>query len=250
MWRLNINRIVNSLFSMESQMIEVRKSTDRGHANHGWLDSHHTFSFGGYHDPEHMGFSDLRVINEDRIAPGSGFGAHSHRDMEILTYVLDGALAHRDSMGNGSVIRPGDVQRMSAGKGVTHSESNAAEDQTHFLQIWIEPNVLGIDPGYEEKRFEATQKRGQLRLIASPDGRDGSITIHQDAKLYAGLFNGAETQSVPLPARRRAWLHVARGEIVANGVTLKTGDALKLIDETKLELEQGKEAEVLLFDLA
>jgi redox-sensitive bicupin YhaK (pirin superfamily) len=231
-------------------MIEVRKSTDRGHANHGWLDSHHTFSFAGYYDPEHMGFSDLRVINDDRIDAGSGFGAHSHRDMEILTYVLDGALAHRDSLGNGSVLRPGDVQRMSAGRGVTHSEFNQADGQTHFLQIWIMPNVMGIEPGYEEKRFDPAQKRGRLCLIASPDGADGSVMIHQDARLYAGLFDGEEQLSSALPIGRRGWLHVARGEIVANGIELKAGDAIKLVDEPQLELKQGKQAEILLFDLA
>jgi redox-sensitive bicupin YhaK (pirin superfamily) len=232
------------------QMIEVRKSSDRGHANHGWLDSYHSFSFAGYHDPKHMGFSDLRVINEDRIEAGSGFGAHSHRDMEILTYVLDGALAHRDSLGNGSVIRPGDVQRMSAGTGVTHSEFNDAEGRTHFLQIWIMPNVSGIAPSYEEKRFEPAEKRGRLRLIASPDGSDGSVKVHQDANVYAGLFDGDERASVPLTAGRRGWLHVARGEVLANGVALKAGDALKLVDEARLELEHGNQAEVLLFDLA
>ncbi len=231
-------------------MIEVRKSSDRGHANHGWLDSYHTFSFADYHDPQNMGFSDLRVINEDRIDAGSGFGTHSHRDMEILTYVLDGALAHKDSMGNGSVLKPGDVQRMSAGRGVTHSEFNQADGQTHFLQIWIMPNVAGIEPSYQEKRFEPQEKRGRLRLIASPDGADGSVTIHQDARLYAGLFDGAEQLSLALPAGRPGWLHVARGEVVANGVALKAGDALKLVDEARLELSQGKQAEVLLFDLA
>jgi redox-sensitive bicupin YhaK (pirin superfamily) len=231
-------------------MIEVRRSAERGHANHGWLDSYHTFSFAGYHDPQHMGFSDLRVINDDRIAAGSGFGAHSHRDMEIVTYVLDGALAHRDSMGNGSVLHPGDVQRMSAGRGVTHSEFNQADGQTHFLQIWIMPNVTGIEPGYEEKRFDSAQKRGRLRLIASPDGADGSVRIHQDARLYAGLFDGEEQWSGALPAGRRGWLHVARGEVTANGIALKAGDALKLVDEPQLELKQGKQAEILLFDLA
>jgi redox-sensitive bicupin YhaK (pirin superfamily) len=231
-------------------MIELRKSEDRGHANHGWLDTYHTFSFAGYQDPEHMGFGPLRVINDDRIAAGAGFGTHGHKDMEIITYVLEGELAHKDSMGNGSVIRPGDVQRMSAGTGVMHSEFNhESERQTHLLQIWIEPNVFGIAPGYEEKHFDAAQKRGQLRLIGSPDGRDGSVTIHQDAKVYVGLFDGDERASIPLPAGRRAYLHVARGEVSANGIALKAGDALKAIDETQLELSQGRQAEVLLFDL-
>lgn len=232
-------------------MIELRKSEDRGHANHGWLDSHHTFSFAGYQDSRHMGFGPLRVINDDRIAAGSGFGTHGHKDMEIITYVLEGELAHEDSMGNGSVIRPGDVQRMSAGKGVMHSEFNHAEDrQTHLLQIWIEPNVFGIAPGYEEKHFDAAQKRGRLRLIASPDGQDGSVTIHQDAKLYVGLFDGAEQASLAVLDGRRVYVHVARGDVVVNGVALKAGDALKLAGEKQIELSDGKLAEVLLFDLA
>jgi redox-sensitive bicupin YhaK (pirin superfamily) len=232
-------------------MIELRKSEERGHANHGWLDSHHSFSFADYYDPKHMGFGPLRVINDDRIDPGSGFGTHNHRDMEIITYVLDGELAHKDSMGNGSVIRPGDVQRMSAGTGVMHSEFNHAQDRkTHFMQIWIEPNVRGIDPSYEEKHFDATEKRGRLRLIASPDGRDGSVTLHQDANVYVGLFDGEERGSVGIQPGRRAYLHVARGEISANGIQLKAGDALKAVDEAHLELELGRQAEVLLFDLA
>jgi redox-sensitive bicupin YhaK (pirin superfamily) len=232
-------------------MLELRKSEDRGHAKHGWLESYHTFSFAEYYDPKQMGFGPLRVINEDRIDPGTGFGTHAHRDMEIITYVLDGAIAHKDSMGNGSVIRPGDVQRMSAGTGVRHSEFNHANDmRTHFLQIWIEPNVTGIAPGYEEKNFDASQKRGKLRLIASADGSDGSVMIHQDAKLYAGLFDGAEQASMALAPGRRAYLHVARGEITVNGIALKAGDALKIADEAQIEITQGRQAEVLLFDLA
>jgi hypothetical protein len=232
-------------------MIELRKSEERGHANHGWLDSYHSFSFADYYDPRHMGFGALRVINEDRIDGGTGFGAHAHRDMEIITYVLEGELAHKDSMGNGSAIRPGDVQRMSAGTGVKHSEFNHAQDrQTHFMQIWIEPNVRGIPPGYEEKHFDAAEKRGRLRVIASPDGRDGSVLIHQDAIVHAGLFDGSEQAVLPMAPGRRAYLHVARGEIDANGITLKAGDALKAIDEARIELKNGRQAEVLLFDLA
>ena len=231
-------------------MIELRKSEERGHANHGWLDSYHSFSFAGYHDPQHMGFGALRVINDDYIDAGAGFDMHGHRDMEIITYVLDGKLAHKDSMGNGSVIRPGDVQRMSAGKGVMHSEFNHAEGkQTHLLQIWIEPNVSGILPSYEEKHFSAQEKRGQLRLIASPDGRDGSVMMHQDAHVYAGLFDGDERASITIPRGRRVYVHVARGEVSVNGAELKAGDAVKAIDEAHIELAQGRQAEVLLFDL-
>lgn len=232
-------------------MLTLRKSEDRGHASHGWLDSYHTFSFADYHNPQEMGFGALRVINEDWIAAGSGFGTHGHKNMEIITYVLEGELGHKDSIGNGSVIRPGDVQRMSAGNGIRHSEFNHAEGwSTHLLQIWILPNVVGIEPSYEEKHFEAAQKRGQLRLIASPDGQNGSISIHQDAKLYAGLFDGPERAAIAIAASRRAYLHVARGEIQANGIALKAGDALKIENETQLELTQGQQAEVLLFDLA
>ncbi len=232
-------------------MLELRKAQERGHADLGWLDSYHSFSFADYHDPQHMSFGALRVINDDRINVGGGFGTHGHRDMEIITYVLDGELAHKDSMGNGSVIRPGDVQRMSAGKGVMHSEFNHAPDRTtHLLQIWIEPNVRGISPGYEEKHFDPAEKRGRLRLIASPDGQDGSVSIHQDAKVYAGLFDGAERADVVLAVGRRAYLHVARGEATVNDVALAAGDALKLTDATKIEVSQGQHAEVLLFDLA
>ncbi|HYN13841.1 MAG TPA: pirin family protein [Burkholderiales bacterium] len=230
-------------------MPEVRRSTERGHANHGWLDSYHSFSFADYHDPQHMGYGPLRVINEDRVAPGSGFGTHGHRDMEIISYVLEGELGHKDSMGTGSTIVPGDVQRMSAGRGVMHSEFN--HDQagtTHFLQIWIEPNVRGIAPSYEQKRFEPAEKRGRLRLIASPDARDGSVTIHQDALLYAGLFDGAEGAKLALAKNRKGYVHVARGKINVNGHALQAGDALKT-DGGAIELKDGEQAEVLVFDL-
>jgi len=231
-------------------MIEIRKSEDRGRADHGWLRSYHTFSFADYYDPENMGFGHLRVINEDRIQPGTGFGTHGHRDMEIISYVLEGALAHKDSMGTGSTIVPGDVQRMSAGKGVLHSEFNHAQDVTHFLQIWIEPNVSGISPSYEQRHFDAASKRGRLRLVASPDGRDGSVTIHQDAYLYAALLDGADRAVHKLQPGRRAYLHVARGKLTANGQPLETGDALKAADTAEIVLEKGKDAEILLFDLA
>jgi redox-sensitive bicupin YhaK (pirin superfamily) len=231
-------------------MIEIRRGEDRGYADHGWLQSFHSFSFAGYHDPRHMGFGPLRVINEDRVAPGTGFGAHGHRDMEIISYVLDGALAHRDSMGNGSVIRPGDVQRMSAGRGVQHSEFNHEKRaQTHFLQIWIEPAVRGIEPGYEEKRFDAAAKRGRLALIASPDAREGSVKIHQDANVYAGLFDGDESATLAVTPGRRVYVHLARGALTVNGEALEAGDALKLTGEASLVLEAGREAEVLVFDL-
>ena len=232
-------------------MMTVRRSADRGHADHGWLKSFHSFSFADYYDPRHMGFGALRVINEDRVAPGMGFGTHGHRDMEIISYVLDGELAHKDSMGTGSVIRPGDVQRMSAGTGVRHSEYNHAADRTtHFLQIWIEPARTGIAPSYEEKRFEAADKRGRLRLIGSPDGALGSVLIHQDARLYAGLFDGAESARLELDPRRRVYVHVARGEVTVNGQELAAGDALALQEVAELSIDQGREAEVLVFDLA
>ena len=231
-------------------MLELRRSEDRGHEDHGWLNAYHSFSFGDYYDPQQMGFGALRVINEDRIKPASGFGTHGHKDMEIITYVLEGELAHQDSMGNSSVIRPGDVQRMSAGKGVRHSEFNHAEGaSTHLLQIWIMPNVQGIAPGYEEKRFAAAEKRGRLRLIASPDGQDGSVTIHQDAKLYAGLLDGLEQAVYPIPAGRKVYLHLAQGELSVNGIALKAGDALRITDEQRITLDGGRQAEVLLFDL-
>jgi len=231
-------------------MTELRPAGERGYADHGWLKSYHSFSFADYHDAEHMGFGHLRVINEDRIQPGTGFGTHGHRDMEIISYVLEGALAHKDSMGTGSTIVPGDVQRMSAGKGVLHSEFNHAQDVTHFLQIWIEPNVAGIPPSYEQKHFDATSKRGRLRLVASPDGREGSVTIHQDAFVYAGLLDGAERAVHKLQPGRRAFVHLARGRLAANGQPLEAGDALKAVDTAEIVLEKGKDAEVLLFDLA
>ena len=229
-------------------MTELRRSAERGHANHGWLDSYHSFSFADYHDPRHMGFGPLRVINEDRVQPGSGFGTHGHRDMEIISYVLEGALGHQDSMGTGSTIVPGDVQRMSAGSGVRHSEFNhEKQGVTHFLQIWIEPKFTGIKPSYEQTRFTAADKRGRLRLIASPDGRDGSVTIHQDALVYAGLFDGAESASTKLK-NPKGYVHVARGKIEVNGHVLEAGDALKT-DGGTIELKDGKNAEVLVFDL-
>jgi len=232
-------------------MLQVRKSTERGYADHGWLRSFHTFSFAGYHDPEHMGFGSLRVINEDRILPGSGFGTHGHRDMEIISYVLEGALAHEDNMGNGSAIVPGDVQRMSAGKGVLHSEYNHSTDGvTHFLQIWIEPNVTGIRPSYEQKHFDAASKRGRLRLIASGDARDGSLLIHQDASVYAALLDGAERAEHKLDTARRAYVHVARGRLTVNGQPLQAGDALKATGVAEMVFEKGEQAEIILFDLS
>jgi quercetin 2,3-dioxygenase len=232
-------------------MLEIRKASERGYADHGWLRSFHTFSFADYHDPRHMGFGPLRVINEDRINPGTGFGTHGHRDMEIISYVLEGALAHKDSMGTGSTIVPGDVQRMSAGTGVMHSEFNHAKDAvTHFLQIWIEPNVRGIAPSYEQKHFDAASKRGRLRLVASPDGREGSVRIHQDARLYAALLEGKERVSHALADGRRAYVHVARGKLAVNGQPLEAGDALKATNTKEIVLENGQGAEVLLFDLA
>ena len=231
-------------------MIDVRKSADRGHAQHGWLDSFHSFSFADYHDPKHMGFGALRVINEDRVQPGQGFGTHGHRDMEIISYVLSGGLAHRDSMGNGSTIRPGDVQRMSAGTGVMHSEFNASDrDPVHFLQIWIEPARRGVKPGYEEKRFDPEAKRGRLRLIASPDGADGSVTINQDARLYAAILDGADAVSHPVAEGRRVYVHVVKGEAQVNGQPLGGGDAIKLVAENQVRIGSAKDAEVLLFDL-
>ena len=232
-------------------MIALRKASERGYADHGWLRSYHSFSFADYYDAAHMGFGDLRVINEDRVQPGMGFGTHGHRDMEIISYVLEGALEHKDSMGNGSVIRPGDVQRMSAGKGVMHSEYNPSRaDRVHFLQIWIQPNVTGIRPSYEEKHFDAASKRGRLRLVASPDAREGSVTIHQDACLYAGLIDGAEKVTHPLAPGRRAYVHVALGSLTVNGQPLAAGDALKLEKPTAIVFEKGDQCEVLLFDLA
>jgi quercetin 2,3-dioxygenase len=231
-------------------MQEIRRSNERGYADHGWLKSFHSFSFADYFDPKHVEFGPLRVINEDRVAAGQGFGTHGHRDMEIISYVLEGELAHRDSIGNGSTIRPGDVQRMSAGRGVRHSEYNPSGAQlVHFLQIWIQPNVEGIEPSYEEKRFAPEQKRGKLRLIASPDQKDGSVLIHQDARVYAGLFDPGESASLQVAPGRLIYVHVARGSVTANGIALSAGDALKLTDTPAVTLQDGRDAEVLVFDL-
>lgn len=232
-------------------MLTVRHADDRGHADHGWLDSRHTFSFADYWDPAHMGFRALRVINEDRVAPGGGFPTHPHRDMEIISYVLAGALAHRDSMGTGSVIRPGEVQRMSAGTGVRHSEHNALRDQpVHFLQIWLIPDRRGHTPSYEQKVFPEAERRGRLRLVASPDGADGSVSIHQDVRLYGALLDGDERAELALAPGRHAWVQVARGAVEVNGVRLTAGDGAALSDEPRVTLTGGREAEVLVFDLA
>jgi len=232
-------------------MMTIRPANERGHAEHGWLDSHHTFSFADYHDPAHMGFRSLRVINEDRVAPAQGFGTHPHRDMEIISYVLEGALEHKDSMGTGSVIKPGDVQRMSAGTGVRHSEKNASPDEgVHFLQIWIMPAKQGIEPSYEQKAFSAEEKRGRLRLVASPDGRDGSISVHSDVMLYAGLFDGGESAELTLRGGRHAWIHVARGKVRVNGRELSAGDGASLSDEKSVKVDGVDGGEVLVFDLA
>jgi redox-sensitive bicupin YhaK (pirin superfamily) len=231
-------------------MQELRRADERGLADHGWLRSFHSFSFADYYDPAHMGFGALRVINEDRVQPGKGFGTHGHRDMEIVSYVLDGAIEHKDSMGNGSIIRPGDVQRMSAGRGVLHSEYNpSTEEPVHFLQIWIQPNVSGIAPEYEQKHFDQASKRGKLRLVASPDGRDGAVRIHQDAYLYASLIDGDERVVHTLAPARRAYVHLARGKAVVNGQALGAGDALKLTGASEIVIERGEGAEALLFDL-
>ncbi len=231
-------------------MLQIRKSIQRGRADHGWLRSQHSFSFADYFDLEHMGFGPLRVINEDQVHAGRGFGTHSHSDMEIISYVLDGTLEHKDSMGNGSVLRYGDVQRMSAGTGVTHSEYNHSRtDPVHFLQIWIQPNAKGIAPGYEEKHFNPESKHGQMRLIASSDGRDGSVLIHQDASIYASILDSADRIGFPLAPGRAAYVHLVRGKLTANGVPLAAGDALKITDETIVTLEQADNAEVLVFDL-
>jgi redox-sensitive bicupin YhaK (pirin superfamily) len=232
-------------------MITLRASSDRGYADHGWLKSFHSFSFAGYYDPAHMGFGNLRVINEDRIAAGRGFGTHSHKDMEIISYVLSGELAHKDNMGNVKGIPPGDVQRMSAGTGVQHSEFNHAEGQTtHFLQIWIEPNVTGIPASYEQKTFPELDKRGALRLVASPDGAQGSVLVHADAKMYAGLFDGDESVTLALDPKRKTYVHLVRGQLEVNGQVLHQGDAAKLEAESQLQLAHGQAAEVLVFDLA
>jgi quercetin 2,3-dioxygenase len=231
-------------------MLQIRRSHERGFADHGWLKSFHTFSFADYFDPQHIEFGPLRVINEDRVQPGQGFGTHGHRDMEIISYVLEGALAHQDSLGTGSTIRPGDVQRMSAGKGVRHSEFNGSDAEgVHFLQIWIQPSEQGIEPSYEQKYFAPEDKRGRLRLIASPDAADGSVLIHQDARVYAGLFDGVETAALSLTEDRRLYVHVARGSVTANGVVLNAGDALALTETRRLELKDGRNAEALVFDL-
>lgn len=231
-------------------MITPRKARERGHANHGWLDSWHTFSFADYHDPDEMGFSVLRVINDDRIAPAAGFGTHPHRDMEILTYVLEGGVAHKDSMGNGSIIRPGEVQRMSAGTGVTHSEFNAEQDRTtRLLQIWILPGRRGLPPSYEQKAFPEAEKRGRLRLVADGNGTDGAVTVHQDVRLHVGLFDGDESAAMPLAAGRRAYVHVARGSIEVNSKPVADGDGLKIENEAQLQFAKGEKAEVLVFDL-
>jgi redox-sensitive bicupin YhaK (pirin superfamily) len=232
-------------------MMQIRRSDARGYADHGWLKSHHSFSFADYVDPAWMGWGNLRVINEDRIAPGTGFGTHGHRDMEIISYVLQGNLAHKDSMGNVKGIPPGDVQRMSAGSGVRHSEFNHAPDQTtHFLQIWIEPNVRGIDPGYEQKSFDEAEKRGKLRLVASSDGAQGSVTVHADAALYAGLLDGAESAGLTIEPGRKAYVHVVSGSLEVNGQRLQAGDAAVFADEPSISLKSGQQAEVLVFDLA
>jgi quercetin 2,3-dioxygenase len=232
-------------------MITLRRSDDRGHAEHGWLDSHHTFSFADYHDPAHMGFRALRVINEDRVRPGAGFGTHGHRDMEILSYVLEGELAHKDSMGTGATIRPGDVQRMTAGTGVTHSEFNASPSApVHFLQIWLLPERKGLTPGYEQKHFDEAQRKGRFQLVASRDGREGSLTVHQDVALYDGLLAPGDRAELPLAEGRHAWVQVAKGQVTLNGETLTAGDGAAVSEEASLKLEGVKQAEVLVFDLA
>ncbi|MCX7101692.1 MAG: pirin family protein [Methylobacter sp.] len=232
-------------------MLKLRKSSERGYADHGWLKSYHSFSFADYYDPDHMGWGNLRVINEDRIEPGTGFGKHSHRNMEIISYVLSGELAHQDSLGNIKAIPPGDVQRISAGSGVTHSEFNHAEGCiTHFLQIWLEPNVQDIPPSYEQKTISAAEKQGVLRLVASPTGEYESVVIHADAKLYAGLLDGDETATLMLDPCRKAYVHLIRGELKVNGQTISTGDALLLEQERQIQITHAKQAEVLVFDLA
>jgi quercetin 2,3-dioxygenase len=242
--------ILPAMHTQERVMNQIRRAQDRGHADHGWLKSFHSFSFADYFDPEHVEFGPLRVINEDRVQPGMGFGTHGHRDMEIISYVLSGELAHKDSIGNGSVIRPGDVQRMSAGSGIRHSEFNPSERQpVHFLQIWIQPDRYGGAPSYEEKRFDDAEKRGRLRLIASADGAEGSVHIQQDARVYAGLFDGGEQAALNIASGRRVYVHVARGAVEVNGTRLSSGDALKLTNETSLRIGAGHDAEVLVFDL-
>lgn len=232
-------------------MLTIRRAQDRGHADHGWLDTHHTFSFADYYDPAHMGFRALRVINDDTVEGGQGFGKHGHRDMEIISYVLDGALAHEDSTGTGETIRPGDVQRMSAGSGVMHSEYNASKkDAVHFLQIWLMPDKKGIVPSYEQKRYDEAEKRGKLRLVASPDARDGSLTIHTDALVYAGLFDKGERSDLSIAKGRHAWIHVARGNVKVNDQPLGAGDGIAVSDETSVKIEGVDGGEVIAFDLA
>ncbi|MBX8549323.1 pirin family protein [Pseudomonas cichorii] len=231
-------------------MLTLRKASDRGAANHGWLKSFHTFSFASYYNPLEQGFSDLLVINDDRVAAGKGFGQHPHGDMEIFSYVLEGALEHKDTLGTGSVIRPGDVQLMSAGSGVAHSEFNhSASEPVHFLQIWIVPNVAGAQPTYQQEHFSPEQKRGRLKLIISPEGNDGSLKVRQDARVYAGLFDGNESASLELAADRHAYVHVARGSVMLNGERLGEGDGVRLRDEQQIHLSEGVDAEVLVFDL-
>lgn len=231
-------------------MITLRPAGERGHANHGWLDSWHSFSFADYFDPDHVHWGPLRVINEDRVAAGQGFGTHGHRDMEIISYVLEGALGHKDSMGNVETITPGEVQRMSAGTGVTHSEFNYdSAGTTHFLQIWILPERTGIEPGYEQKRFDDSEKRGRLRLVVSPDGADGSVTIHQDARMYAGLFDDDGSAELAIAPGRLAYVHLVRGTATVNGRDLGAGDALLYRDEPDVRIERGQGAEVLVFEL-
>jgi redox-sensitive bicupin YhaK (pirin superfamily) len=231
-------------------MMVIRPGAARGHFDHGWLDTYHTFSFASYHDPQHMGFRSLRVINEDSVKPGEGFGTHAHRDMEILTWVLEGALEHKDSMGNGSIIRPGDIQRMSAGTGVTHSEFNPSRDEpVHLLQIWLLPRQRGLSPGYEEKGFPPETRRGGLRLIAARDGRAGAVTIHQDADLWTALLEPGESVRHILEAGRHAWLHVAAGSVAANGMALRAGDGAAISDEKVVEVTARDRSEILLFDL-
>jgi hypothetical protein len=232
-------------------MLTIRPSEARGHVEFGWLDTRHSFSFGHYHDPAHMGFRALRVINEDHVDPGAGFDPHPHRDMEILTYVLSGALEHQDSMGNGSVIRPGDVQRMTAGTGVVHSEQNAsATEPVHLLQIWLLPARTGLAPGYEQKAFPEAERRGRLRPLAAADGREGSVTVHQDVTLYSALLGAGESVRHALAPGRHAWVQVARGAVSVNGETVRAGDGVALSDERSLALEASEDAELLLFDLA
>jgi redox-sensitive bicupin YhaK (pirin superfamily) len=231
-------------------MLTLRKAADRGHSQHGWLDSWHTFSFADYFDPAHVAFSRLRVINDDRVAPGQGFGTHGHRDMEIISYVVEGAIEHKDSMGNGSIIRPGDVQRMTAGTGVRHSEFNpSATEPVHFLQIWILPRKEGLAPGYEQRTFSAADKRGRFRLVASPDGREGSVTVNQDVCLHAAHFDGSEAATLPLAVGRKAWVQVVRGGVSLNGTELEEGDGVAVEGEPGLAFSHGRAAEVLVFDL-